>query len=164
MKEWTALCLLPPPKLLRDRVDLDAPKFSCVAIQEVSPHTAAVDWVQPAPRPLKMTMNPSVGQSPSTLKRMLTMMMNMQRFVRAMMKFWVMARWPPMARMAKVALQHRTPTQVLVMSLAPMRRLMGSPFMRRGPHLRGRSGASPVPRRKHLPMSLKSRPPVRKNS
>ena len=91
-------------------------------------------------------MNPSVGQSPPMPKRTLPTMMNMQRFVRVMMKFWamvkfwVMARWPLMVRMAWVAPQHRTPTRVLVTSLAPMRRLMGSLFMGRGPHLRGRSG------------------------
>ena len=134
------------------------------SVLSTSPRTAAVDQVQPTPGPLKMTMNPTVGQSPPMLKRMLPMTMNMLRFVRVMVNFWAMARWPLMARMAQVAPQHRTPTWVLVTSLAPMRRPMGSLFMRRGHHLRGRSGTIPVLLRKRLPMSPKSRPPARKNS
>ena len=164
MRERTAPNLPLPLKILQDRVDLEAPELGHVAVQKVSPCTVAVDWVPHTPRPPKTTMNPSVGQSPPMPKRMLPTMTNMQRFVRAMVQFWVMARQLPMVRMAWVAPQHRTPTQVLVTSLASMRRLMGSPFTRRGPHLRGRSGASPAPKRKHLPMNLKSRPPARKNS
>ena len=154
VREWTAPHLPLRLKALQDGAGYEAPELGHIAIPKVSPHTAAIDQVPPTPGPLKTTMNPSAGLSPPMQKRMLPTMINMQRFMRVTV----------MARRVRVALQHRTPTPVLVTSLALIRKLMGSPFMRRGPHLSGRSSTSPAPRRKHLPMSPKSRPPVRKSS
>ena len=73
-------------KVLQDWAGHGTPKLGRVAILEVSPHTAAGDQVPPNPGPLKMTRNPAADQSPPTQRRMLPMMMSMERFVGMMLK------------------------------------------------------------------------------
>ena len=79
-------CLLPPLKALWDQMGHEAPELSCIAVPEVSPHAAAGDQVPPTPEPLKTTRNPAADLSPPTRKRMLPMIMSMQRFVGMMLK------------------------------------------------------------------------------
>ena len=80
------LHLLPPLKVLRDRVGREAPELGHAAMLEVSPHIAAGDQVPPYLGPLMTAGNPVANPSSPALRRTPLMKMNTWRFTRTTLK------------------------------------------------------------------------------